>query len=76
MPWRHQFLMIASEASAPGRFEHHGALPVLQDGDATLTVLAGRFGSAQSPAGVHTPLVAVEVVLPGPGSHRLTVERP
>jgi redox-sensitive bicupin YhaK (pirin superfamily) len=46
---------------------------VLQDGDATLTVLAGRF-APRSPAGVHTPLVAVEVVLPGPGSHRLTLE--
>jgi redox-sensitive bicupin YhaK (pirin superfamily) len=56
------------------RFEHHAELPVLRDGDATLTVLAGRYGSAQSPAGVHTPLVAVEMVLPGPGSHRLALD--
>ena len=47
-----------------------------QDGDTTLMVLAGRFGSAQSPDGVRTPLVPVEVVLPGSGLHRLTVERP
>jgi redox-sensitive bicupin YhaK (pirin superfamily) len=56
------------------RFEHHADLPVLRDGDATLTVLAGRYRSAKSPAGVHTPLVAVEMVLPGPGSHRLSLE--
>jgi hypothetical protein len=56
------------------RFEHHAELPVLRDGDATITVLAGRFGSAESPAGVHTPLVAVEMVLAGPGSHRLPLE--
>src|SRR3954462_7807744 len=56
------------------RFEHHADLPILRDGDATLTVLAGRYRSAKSPAGVHTPLVAVEMVLPGPGSHRLSLE--
>jgi redox-sensitive bicupin YhaK (pirin superfamily) len=56
------------------RFEHHAELPVLRDGDAALTVLAGRYGFTQSPAGVHTPLVAVEMVLPGPGSHRLALD--
>jgi redox-sensitive bicupin YhaK (pirin superfamily) len=56
------------------RFEHHAELLVLRDGDATIPVLVGRFGSAESPARVHTPLVAVEVVLPGPGSHRLSLE--
>jgi len=56
------------------RFEHHPVLPVLRDGDATCTVIAGRFGSATSPAGVHTPLVAVELVLPVPGPHRLPLE--
>src|SRR4051812_39072600 len=56
------------------RFEHHADLPILRDGDATVTVLAGRFGSAESPARVHTPLVAVEVMLPGPGAHRLALD--
>src|SRR3954465_6753744 len=56
------------------RFEHHAELPVLHDGDASITVLAGRFGSEESPARVHTPLVAVQMVLPGPGSHRLPLE--
>jgi redox-sensitive bicupin YhaK (pirin superfamily) len=56
------------------RFEHHAHLPVRQDSDATVTVLVGRFGSAESPAGVHTPLVGVEVLLRGPGSHRLPLE--
>src|SRR6185437_14356783 len=56
------------------RFEHHAELPVLIDGNAVLTVLAGRFGSMEAPAVVHTPLVAVELVLPGPGQHRLALE--
>jgi redox-sensitive bicupin YhaK (pirin superfamily) len=56
------------------RFEHHAVLPAHADGDATFTVLAGRFGAIEAPAGVHTPLVAVEAVLPGPGRHRLPLE--
>jgi quercetin 2,3-dioxygenase len=56
------------------RFEHHDALPVLRDGPATVTVLVGRVGPAESPARVHTPLVAAEVVLAGPGSHSLVLE--
>lgn len=56
------------------RFDHHAELPTLQDGDAVFTVLIGKFGSVQAPAVVHTPLVAVELVLPGPGSHRLPLE--
>jgi redox-sensitive bicupin YhaK (pirin superfamily) len=56
------------------RFEHHAELPVLRDGAATLTVLVGRYGSVESPALVHTPLVAVEVLLPGSGSHRLDLD--
>jgi redox-sensitive bicupin YhaK (pirin superfamily) len=56
------------------RFEHHAQLPVLRDGDATVTVVAGRFGAAQSPAGVHTPLVAVEAVFPGSGAFRPALE--
>ena len=62
------------ERHGEARFEHHAELPVLRDGDATLTFLAGQYGSAESPAGVHTPLVAVEMVLPGPGSHRLALD--
>jgi redox-sensitive bicupin YhaK (pirin superfamily) len=60
--------------SGEPRFEHHAELPVLRDGDASLTVLVGRYGSGESPALVHTPLVAVEVVLPGPVTHRLDLE--
>src|SRR5947209_982173 len=56
------------------RFDHHAHLPVRQDGDATVTVLVGRFGSAESPAVVHTPLVGVEVVVHGPGSYRFPLE--
>jgi len=55
------------------RFEHHPELPMLRDGDATLTVLVGSFGSVESPAGVHTPLLAVDIAARGEGSHRLTL---
>lgn len=53
------------------RFEHHAAVPVLTDGAATVTVVVGEFDAVRSPALVHTPLVAVEVLLAGPGRHRL-----
>jgi redox-sensitive bicupin YhaK (pirin superfamily) len=48
------------------RFEHHPDLPVLPSGDATVTVLIGQWGAERSPARVHTPLVAVEVLARGP----------
>jgi quercetin 2,3-dioxygenase len=41
------------------RFEHHPELPVLPSG---VTVLIGQWGGEVSPARVHTPLVAVEVL--------------
>jgi redox-sensitive bicupin YhaK (pirin superfamily) len=62
------------ERQGEARFEHYADLPTLQDSDAILTVLIGRFDAVESPAGVHTPLVAIELVLPGPGSHRLPLE--
>jgi quercetin 2,3-dioxygenase len=47
-------------------FAHHADLPVLDTADgARLTVVAGEFGGERSPAAVYTPLVGLEVVLPG-----------
>ncbi|WP_214407059.1 pirin family protein [Pseudonocardia lacus] len=56
------------------RFEHHADLPVRHDGDATVTVLVGEYGGLRSPARVHTPLLGVEVVVPGPAALRLPLD--
>jgi redox-sensitive bicupin YhaK (pirin superfamily) len=47
-------------------FAHHAGLPVLETADgARITVVAGEFGGERSPAAIYTPLVGLEVVLPG-----------
>ena len=60
-------LWIALPASArftePG-FAHHAGLPVLRDGDATVTVVAGEYGGQRSPATVYTSLVGLEITVP------------
>ena len=60
-------LWIALPASArytePG-FAHHAGLPVLRDGDATVTVLIGEHRGERSPATVYSPLVGLEVAVP------------
>ena len=58
----------------PARFEHHADLPVLHDGDLTMTVVVGDLGPVRSPAGVHTPVVGAELLLTAPGPHRLPVD--
>jgi redox-sensitive bicupin YhaK (pirin superfamily) len=57
----------------PG-FDHHRGLPVLRTGDATVTVVVGEFGPARSPARVHTPLVAAEVLFATAGHDRMPLE--
>ncbi len=47
----------------PG-FAHHADLPVLPDGDASVTVVAGEYRGERSPATVYTPLVGLEVAVP------------
>jgi len=56
----------------PG-FAHHATLPVVEVGDARVTVLAGGFAGAVSPAVIHSPLMGAEVVLDG--SADFSVER-
>jgi redox-sensitive bicupin YhaK (pirin superfamily) len=60
-------LWIALPASArftePG-FAHHAGLPVLRDGDAAVTVVAGEYRGQRSPAAVYTPLVGLEITVP------------
>jgi redox-sensitive bicupin YhaK (pirin superfamily) len=57
-------------------FEHHEALPVVDlDGGARAVVVMGEYGGVASPATTFTPLVAVELTLPGPVRARLPLER-
>jgi len=56
------------------RFEHHDRMPVLQVDGATITVVVGELGAARSPARMHSPLVAAEVVVAGATELRLPVD--
>ena len=58
----------------PPRFEHHPQMPVVRDDGATFTVVVGEFGGLRSPAQVHTPLLGVEAVFPGPDQRRIALE--
>jgi quercetin 2,3-dioxygenase len=53
-------------------FAHHPDLPVITTPEGVrITVVAGQFAGERSPARVYTPLVGVEVALPGPGRFTL-----
>ncbi len=71
-------LWIALPASArftePG-FAHHAGLPVLREGDATVTVVAGEYRGQRSPATVYTPLVGLEITVPA-GAEAVLALRP
>jgi redox-sensitive bicupin YhaK (pirin superfamily) len=56
------------------RFEHYSELPVDDDEGALVTVVVGEFNSARSPAQVHTPLVALEVLLQERGPYELPIK--
>ena len=55
------------------RFAHHGDLPVVRDGGAQVTVVIGEHRGERSPAEVFTPLVGLEVAVPGDGEAVLPV---
>lgn len=57
----------AGQQHAEPEFGHYAGLPVLANGPATITVVAGEHGGERSPATVHTPLVGLEVRLDEPG---------
>lgn len=56
-----------SRRNADPDFAHHDDLPVLADGPARITVVAGEHRGERSPARVHTPLVGLEIRLEEPG---------
>jgi hypothetical protein len=47
------------------RFAHHADLPVVREGEAKVTVVVGEHRGVRSPAEVFTPLVGLEVAVPG-----------
>jgi quercetin 2,3-dioxygenase len=47
------------------RFAHHADLPVVRAGGARVTVVIGEHQGERSPAEVSTPLVGLEVAVPG-----------
>jgi quercetin 2,3-dioxygenase len=57
LPEEHRF-------TEPG-FAHHADLPVLRDGGARVTVVVGEYAGERSPAEVFTPLIGLEVAVPG-----------
>lgn len=53
----------AVHRSTRPRFEHHAALPTLQDGGVGVTVLVGELAGLRSPATTFGPLVGAQVTL-------------
>ncbi len=61
------------DRSTEPRFAHHADLPVLREAGAYVTVVVGEHRGERSPAGVFTPLVGLEVAVPGGGDFVLPV---
>ena len=55
------------------RFAHHADLPVVREDGAKVTVVVGEHRGERSPAEVFTPLVGLEVAVPGGGDFVLPV---
>ena len=55
-------------------FDHHPEVPVLQRGDARVSLLIGEFDGESSPARTYSPLIGLEVHLPEGGRVELPVE--
>jgi quercetin 2,3-dioxygenase len=56
------------------RFEHHTAIPVVQEPGLRATVLLGEVAGARSPGRVHSPLVGLDVALDPGAAARLPLE--
>ena len=52
----------------PAAFEHHSALPEAEVGSVRATVIVGVLAGVRSPARADTPLLGVDLLLPGPGT--------
>lgn len=56
------------------RFEHYPRLPVIQVDHGTVTVVVGELAATASPARVHSPLFAAEVLLADSGAATLPLD--
>ncbi|HLU45124.1 MAG TPA: pirin family protein [Natronosporangium sp.] len=70
-------LWVALPESARHRdpdFVHYPAVPVLEDGDLTVTVVVGELAGARSPATVYSPLLGAEIRLSAGGAAHLPLD--
>jgi quercetin 2,3-dioxygenase len=54
-----------SQRQAEPRFAHHTSLPVVREGNGSVTVVIGEYAGERSPAEVFSPLAGLEVSVPG-----------
>ena len=54
-----------AQRHAEPRFAHHAGLPVVREGNASVTVAIGEYRGERSPAEVYSPLAGYEVTVPG-----------
>ncbi|HEU5267307.1 MAG TPA: pirin family protein [Jatrophihabitans sp.] len=66
-------LPAAAVSTAPA-WEHHADLPVLQDGDAAVTVIMGALAEARSPGQAYSPLVGADIAVRAAGEVLLPLE--
>jgi redox-sensitive bicupin YhaK (pirin superfamily) len=68
-----QFWVALPESRRHGEatFEHIPQMPSVAWADTEVHVIAGEFGGATSPATWYTPLVGLDIPLPGPGERTL-----
>jgi redox-sensitive bicupin YhaK (pirin superfamily) len=57
--------LLEAQRHAEPRFAHHAGLPVLREGNASVTVVIGEHQGEHSPAEVFSPLAGLEVTVPG-----------
>lgn len=51
-----------SHRNMPAKFEHYNNLPIIQEDNCKITVLAGEFKGHTSPVEVYTPLMGADIV--------------
>ena len=70
-------LWIALPAAASNvdpAFDHHAALPVIHHDGMTITVLLGEAFGERSPGRIFSPLVGIDVAVPGAASTNVSLE--
>jgi hypothetical protein len=72
-----QFWLALPESArhGPAAFHHYPNLPLVDRDGVRVTVLAGEFSGAQSPAQTHSPIAGLDVLLPTGAGTRLPLRR-